>query len=52
MVKDGGSLARANLDWSKGGNATVSADAASGIPRCGISGAAAIMIVYRLYGER
>jgi hypothetical protein len=51
MVKDGGALARATSIGPRAATG-VSADAAGGIPRYGTRGAAAITIVYRLYGER
>lgn len=51
MVKDGGALPPAI--WIGPRPATgLSAGASGGIPRYGSRGAAAITIVYRLYGER
>jgi hypothetical protein len=53
MVKDGGALARATSIGPRAATGLeVSADAAGGIPRAASRGAAAIMIVYRVYGER
>jgi hypothetical protein len=51
MVKDCGALARATSIGPRAATG-VSADAAGGIPRYGITRrVAAITIVYRLYGE-
>ena len=53
MVKDFGALARATSIGPRAATGLeVSADAAGGIPRYGITRrVAAITIVYRLYGE-
>ncbi|SCB17415.1 hypothetical protein GA0061098_1002258 [Bradyrhizobium shewense] len=48
MVKDCGGVGTRNLDWSKGGNGSLCRCGC----RYGTRGAAAITIVYRLYGER
>jgi hypothetical protein len=52
MVKDGGALARANLDRSKGRNGFRSLCGWWVFLVVASRGAAAIMIVYRLHGER
>ena len=52
MVKDGGALARATSIGPKGGNGKSLQMRLVAFLAAASRGAAAIMIVYRLYGER